>query len=203
MRDELGELLGERAAEGAARSLARAVEAYEADRYRDAATVLGPLAAKLPRSPTVRELYGLTLYRQGRWSAAVRQLEAYKDLTGSLDQHPVLADCHRAMGNRGAVEQLWEELREASPSSELVAEGRIVAAGARADAGDLDGAISLLRRARQPRGRPRTQDLRVWYALADLYERAGDLPRARELFARVVNSDEELSDAAGRLESLG
>jgi len=42
-----------------------------------------------------------------------------------------------------------------------------------------------------------------WYALADLYERAGDLPRARELFARVASfSPVQLFDTEERLTAL-
>jgi hypothetical protein len=39
--------------------------------------------------------------------------------------------------------------------------------------------------------------------LADLCERAGDAPRARELFRRVVAVDPGLADAAERLQALG
>ena len=51
----------------------------------------------------------------------------------------------------------------------------------------------------------RVQDhhVRVWYALADLYERAGDLPRARELFLRIRRHDAAFADAAERLAALG
>jgi hypothetical protein len=44
--------------------------------------------------------------------------------------------------------------------------------------------------------------LRMAYALADLYERAGDLPKARELFGRVAASDEDFVDVQARLRAL-
>ena len=44
--------------------------------------------------------------------------------------------------------------------------------------------------------------LRVTYALADLHERAGDVPRARQLFAIVAAADPELGDVAARLRAL-
>jgi tetratricopeptide (TPR) repeat protein len=182
--------------------LAAAASAYEADRYSEAAAALRPLASRYPASPTIRELYGLTLYRQGRWSAAIRELDAYGRLTGSFDQYPVLADCHRALGHHRVVDELWEQLRDASPNGALVAEGRLVAAGSLADRGDLHAAIRLLRRARTGSSRPRPHDVRQWYALGDLYERAGDIPSARELFSRVVRQDAEVSDAAERLAAL-
>ena len=51
--------------------LAEATRAYERDRYQDALRLLRPLAAAAPGTPAVRELLGLTLYRMGRWSAAI------------------------------------------------------------------------------------------------------------------------------------
>ena len=48
-----------------------------------------------------------------------------------------------------------------------------------------------------------THHARLWYALADLYERAGDAPKARDLFARVVAAEPGLADAAERLHALG
>jgi hypothetical protein len=42
----------------------------------------------------------------------------------------------------------------------------------------------------------------VAYALADLHERAGDLPRARELFGIVAANDPELGDVEARLRAL-
>ena len=73
----------------------------------------------------------------GQWNAAIKELEAFRSLTGSTEQHPVLADCYRAQKRWARVDELWEELRAASPSADLVAEGRIVVAGSLADRGRL------------------------------------------------------------------
>lgn len=183
--------------------LADAAKAYERDRYRDALKLLKPLAEALPGASAVRELYGLTLYRLGRWNEATRELEAFRALEpDDYDQHPTLADCYRAKKRWKKVEELWEELRQASPSAEVVAEGRIVAAGALADQGKLADAIALLEKARTDNKRPRPHHLRLWYATADLYERAGETPRARDLFQRVFAADPELYDTADRLRSI-
>ena len=66
----------------------------------------------------------------------------------------------------------------------------------------LKGAIALLEKAPDTK-RPKARHLRLWYALADLRERAGDVPGARELFERIVRSDPTLTDAPERLGSLG
>ena len=67
-------------------------------------------------------------------------------------------------------------------------EGRLVEAGCLADQGDLRGAIRLLEAAaRRGVRKADLAHLRQWYALADLYERAGGIP-AR---ARPVQKDRE------------
>ena len=201
--DELRAIGGAKLAANLVPKLAEAARAYEHDRYRDALALLRTLAAVAPESPSVRELHGLTLYRLGRWREALRELRVAHELTGSFDQHPVMADCERALGHHDRVETLWTELRQAGVSSDLLAEGRLVEAGSLADRGDVAAAIALLQPAasRSVR-RPESRHLRQWYALADLYERAGDVPRARDLFSMVVRTDPELSDAAERLAAL-
>ncbi len=200
--DELSAAAGAQRGGKLATRMADATYAFERERYEDARRILRSLASELPASAAVRELYGLVLYRTGQWAPAARQLETYRELSRSFDQHPVLADCYRALGRYGDAEEIWNELREASPSGDLVGEGRIVAAGCRADQGDLAGAIALLERAERRVKRPQERHLRQWYALADLYERAGDIPRARELFARVATIDPDAFDVRQRLRSL-
>lgn len=179
-----------------------AAGAFERGRYLDARRMLKPLADEAPGAASVRELYGLTNYHLERWRDAVRELEAFRALTGSVEQHPVLADAYRALGKYKQVDALWDELRQASPGPELVAEGRIVAAGAKADQGDIPAAIALLERAKLDQRKPKPHHLRLQYALADLYERAGDIPRARDLFRRIASHDPQFFDAATRAKAL-
>lgn len=202
--DELVKAVGAPTAVKMEARLVDAASAFERGRPLDTMRLLRPLLRDAPTVPSVRELAGLALYRLGKWAEAARHLETFRDLTGSVEQDPVLADCYRALGRYAKVDALWEELREASPEPELMAEGRIVAAGALADRGDVKGAIRLLEKGPlEPRRVIQPYHLRLWYALADLHERAGDAPRARELFARVVEADAGLADAAERLHALG
>lgn len=183
-------------------NLGEAAAAYEAERYADARSLLAQLARSHPAVTEVRELQGLVLYRMGRWRQAVRELEAFAAATQSTEQHPVLMDCYRALGHAAEVERLWEELREASPSSALVAEGRIVAAGRLADDGDEAGAIRLLEAGPVRTRRPREHHLRLWFTLADLYERVGDVGRARRGFERVLEVDPDFPGTRERLLAL-
>ena len=181
----------------------RPAKAFRAERFEDARRILGDLAEIAPSVPAVRELNGLTLYRLRRWKLAAAELEAFRALTKSTEQHPVLADCYRALKRPDAVAKLWEELREASPSAELVTEGRIVAAGTLADKGKIQEAINLLSQGkwRLPR-QPREHHLRRAYALADLFERAGDVTHARDLFERIQRADARFGDVGRRLKAL-
>ncbi len=195
-------LLGEAPGKGAARRLEKAARAFRSERHNEARSPLASLARVAPEVPEVRELYGLVLYRLGRYEQAIEHLEAFRELSGSTEQNPVLADCHRALGRWADVEALWAELGAASPSAELVTEGRIVAAGALADRGEVESGIRMLERGWKLPSRPKPHHLRRAYALADLYDQAGRGPRARELFAWVTDHNPSLADAAQRARSL-
>jgi tetratricopeptide (TPR) repeat protein len=77
----------------------------------------------------------------------------------------------------------------------------LVAAGILSDRGDLSGAVKLLESSLR-RSKPKPLHLRQWYALADLYERAGELPRARDLFSRIATVDPDAYDVRQRLVAL-
>ena len=202
-RDELVSALGATRGARANDRLRDAAHAFERERFEESRSLLRPIAEAAPQASSVRELLGLTYYRLGRWTDAVRELEAFRQFTGSTEQHPVLADAYRALKRRRQVEELWDELRENSPSADLVTEGRIVMAGSLADQGNLRDAIALLERSQRTVKRAEIHNLRQAYALADLYERAGDVARARELFRWVLAFEPNFADAAGRAGSLG
>lgn len=199
----LVELVGAKRAERLEGRLGEAATAFAGDRFGEARQILSPIVREVPDLPEGRELYGLTLYRLGRWKEAARELDAFVELSGgSTEQHPVLADCRRALQQYGEVDRLWEELRESSPNGALVAEGRIVAAGSLADRGDLAGAVRLLGKGFRFPKEPREHHLRRAYALADLYERSGDIPQARALFGQLQRADPGFLDVADRVANL-
>lgn len=198
----LARLVGADRVKSLNRKLNDAGRAFQAERFGDARSLLRPVVKEAPALADGRELMGLTLYRLGKWREAIEQLEAFRELTDSTEQHPVLADCHRALGRVSDVEFLWAELGEASPSGEVVTEGRIVLAGTYADQGDLAKAIRTLQSGWKLPKRPGDHHLRRAYALADLYDRAGKTARARELFKWISGHDPRFADVKTRVKQL-
>ncbi|MFL2986871.1 MAG: tetratricopeptide repeat protein [Candidatus Poriferisodalaceae bacterium] len=184
------------------RRVGEAGEHFLADRFGEVDDILRPIIKKYPQIPELHELYGLTLYRLGRWSDALERLQYFTDVTGDIDQFPVMADCYRALGEVQLVRKLWDELRVAGPEAGIMTEGRIVMAGTLADTGDVAGGIRLLERGPIKTKKPRDHHVRLWYALADLYERAGDHQRARRGFERIEQVEPGYADVADRLNSL-
>jgi tetratricopeptide (TPR) repeat protein len=183
--------------------LVRASEALEADREKDALRLLRPLKTAMPQAGAVRELMGVALYRSGRFDQAAEELEAYVALTGAVDQHPALMDCYRAERNYDRVSALWNEIGQTAAAPEVTTEGRIVLAGSLADRGRIKEAVATLARRGADVKNVQDHNLRLWYALADLEERAGNLPRARTLFERISRNDPSFADVMERLVSLG
>jgi tetratricopeptide (TPR) repeat protein len=179
--------------------------AYQRERYRDASRMLKTVVDAVPAAPSPLELLGLSQYHLGQWRAARASLEVAAELSGSVDQFPVLMDCDRALGRRRRVRERFDALRQASPDADVLTEARLVLAGAMTDAGDLAGAIELLVSAGAGRHvrNPAPRHLRQWYVLADLAERSGELARARELFGRVAAADPGAYDVDERLAQLG
>ncbi len=184
------------------RRVGEAGEHFLADRFGEVDDLLRPMIKKYPQIPELHELYGLTLYRLGRWSDALERLQHFCDVTGDIDQYPVMADCYRALGDVKLVRRLWDELRVAGPDAAIMTEGRIVMAGTMADIGDVAGGIRLLEQGPLKPKKPRDHHVRLWYALADLYERAGDHQRARRGFERIDQVEPGYADVSGRLDSL-
>jgi tetratricopeptide (TPR) repeat protein len=184
------------------RRLAEAATAFEAERFNDTQRMLESIDRLSPGVPEVHELLGLTHYRMGRWQKATKELERFNEMTDSVEQHPVLADCARALKRWSRAEELWHELGGASPGPELIEEGRIVQAGVLADQGRLSDAIRFMEKAPKPKGKPGLHHLRRWYVMGDLYERAGDQSRARRVFTDIAKAEPDFGDAAERAANL-
>ncbi|HEY1761660.1 MAG TPA: tetratricopeptide repeat protein [Acidimicrobiales bacterium] len=186
-------------------TLTRAAEAYDRKRYEEALRLGRIVADATPGVAAVRELTGLAAYRADRWAMAKIHLRAYFTITEDPEHLPLVMDADRANHRYRAVEKTFEELNDHEATPEVLAEGRIVMAATWADQRKYDEAIELLTRAGATKNlrNPSYRHVRLWYALADVFDRAGDTASARELFARIVLAEPDAYDAAYRLEELG
>jgi len=201
---KINSVVGDVAAKRLTAKLALALDAFERERWQDAKRIIIPVSRDCPGIKLIHEIAGLSLYRLGQWRDAADHLEQARAVSGGeVLNHPVLADCYRALMRYDKVDELWRELKEASPDPEIIAEGRIVAAGALADKGDVQAAVRLMQLAKQDPAKVREHHLREWYVLADLYDRSGDLINARTIFQKIASNDSNFSDIRDRLATLG
>jgi tetratricopeptide (TPR) repeat protein len=183
-------------------ALASAVEALDRGRLAEAERAGARAKAAAPRSSAVREVLGMALYRGERYREALRELQAYRRMTGRADQNHLIADSYRALGSPEKAPPLAQEALGARIPAEVRAEAVVVAAAALADLGRFEEALTLLRRFPTRPETARPHDLRVWYVAGDVLERAGRHREAAREFKRVVDHDPDAFDAAERLASL-
>ena len=121
----------------------------------------------------------------GKWKLAIVELEAFSELTGTTEQHPVLGrllpGARPPRPGAGAVGGPARARRPAPRSSPRGASSTPARWPTRAG---WPTRSPCWRPPSRRASSPQEHHLRVAYALADLHERAGDLPKARQLFAR-------------------
>ena len=159
--------------------------------------------ARASRLAVVREATGEAAYAAGHYAEALAELRAAKRMNGATDYLPIMADCHRALGNPEQAIKLAKSPSVSNFSTEAKAEMTIVEAGARRDMGQLDAALRTLELAPLNSKSRQSWVLRLRYAYADTLEAAGRESDALAWFHRThaIDSD-ELTDAAARAEAL-
>lgn len=182
--------------------LERAVEALDRDQHAEARRNAEEAKRLASRSGAVREVLGLALYHGGAYREALRELQAYRRMTGRDDQNHVAADCHRALGTPQKAVPLVRDALRAPISPETKAEAVVVGGAALADMKRYDEAVALLRGFRADPDTARPHDLRVWYVLGDVLERAGRPKEAEREFRRILRHDADAFDTAERLARL-
>ena len=159
--------------------------------------------ARASRIAVVREAAGETAYAAGHYAEALSELRAAKRMNGATDYLPIMADCHRALGNPEQAIKLAKSPSVANFSSEAKAEMTLVEAGARRDMGQLDAALRTLELAPLTSKSRSAWVVRLRYASADTLEAAGRASAALAWFHRTHAIDsEELTDSAARADAL-
>ena len=159
--------------------------------------------ARASRIAVVREATGEAAYAAGHYAEALAELRAAKRMNGATEYLPIMADCHRALGNPEQALKLAKSPSVANFAPEAKAEMTLVEAGARRDMGQLDAALRTLELAPLMNKTRATWVVRLRYAYADTLEAAGRENDALAWFHRThaIDSD-EITDAAERAEQL-
>ncbi|TYL49632.1 tetratricopeptide repeat protein [Nocardioides sp. BGMRC 2183] len=159
--------------------------------------------ARASRIAVVREAAGETAYAAGHYAEALAELRAAKRMNGATAYLPIMADCHRAMGNATRALELAKSPSVAKFDAPAKAEMTIVEAGARRDLGQLDAALRTLELAPLNNKSRDAWVVRLRYAYADTLEAAGRQQDALTWFHRTDAIDgDEITDAAERAAAL-
>jgi tetratricopeptide (TPR) repeat protein len=159
--------------------------------------------ARASRLAVVREATGEAAYAAGHYAEALAELRAAKRMNGATDYLPIMADCHRALGQPEQALKLAKSPAVANFSAAAKAEMTLVESGARRDLGQLDAALRTLELAPLQSKSREPWVVRLRYAYADTLEAVGREQDALAWFHRTHAIDShELTDAAGRAEAL-
>jgi tetratricopeptide (TPR) repeat protein len=159
--------------------------------------------ARASRLAVVREATGEAAYAAGHYAEALAELRAAKRMNGATAYLPIMADCHRALGQPEMAVKLARSPSVAHFIPEAKAEMTIVEAGARRDMGQLDAALRILEMAPLTSNSRASWVVRLRYAYADTLEAAGRETDALAWFHRTqaIDSD-DLTDAGERADDL-
>ncbi|HEY3015329.1 MAG TPA: tetratricopeptide repeat protein [Nocardioides sp.] len=194
--------LPEKLAARVARHLAAAGEVIDTDPETAYQHTLAA-RARAARLAVVREAVGEAAYAAGHYAEALTELRAAKRMNGATDYLPIMADCHRALGQPEQALKLAKSPSVVNFSPEAKAEMTIVEAGARRDLGQLDAAIRTLELAPLNNKSRGSWVVRLRYAYADALLEAGRTTEALEWFHRTHAIDaDEITDAAERADQL-
>jgi tetratricopeptide (TPR) repeat protein len=158
---------------------------------------------RAPRLAVVREAAGEAAYAAGHYGEALADLRAAKRINGATAYLPIMADCHRALGNPEQALKLAKSPSVSSFEASAKAEMTIVESGARRDMGQLDAALRVLELAPLQSKSREAWVVRLRYAYADTLVAAGRTSDAVEWFHRTHAIDaDEITDAADRAAEL-
>jgi tetratricopeptide (TPR) repeat protein len=159
--------------------------------------------SRASRLAVVREATGEAAYAAGHYAEALSELRAAKRMNGATAYLPIMADCHRALGQPEQAVKLAKSPSVAGFPAAAKAEMTIVEAGARRDMGQLDAALRTLELAPLTSKSREAWVVRLRYAYADTLEAAGRESDALAWFHRTDAIDgEQLTDAADRAAAL-
>lgn len=159
--------------------------------------------ARSARIAAVREAVGIAAYRCGDWAQALAELRAARRMGSKSTLLPLIADCERGLGRPQRAIELARGPEAAALHGDDADELRIVAAGARADLGQLEQALAVLSTPQPDPRRTGSTGARLCYAYADTLLALGRSDEALRWFLHAAAADVDgVTDAEDRVAEL-
>jgi tetratricopeptide (TPR) repeat protein len=156
------------------------------------------------RIAAIREAVGIAAYYCGDWAQALSEFRAARRMGSKSQLLPLIADCERGVGRPERAIELARSAEAAQLSGDDADEMRIVAAGARADLGNLDQAVALLTSPPLDPTRTGSTPARLFYAYAETLLALGRPEEAMQWFLHSAAADlDGVTDAEDRIDELG
>ncbi|OSC36675.1 hypothetical protein [Mycobacterium decipiens] len=160
--------------------------------------------ARASRIAAVREAVGIAAYHCGDWAQALAELRAARRMGSKSPLLALIADCERGLGRPQRAIELTRGPEAAELSGDAADELRIVAAGARADLGQLEQALTVLSTPQLDPDRTGSTAARLFYAYAEMLLALGRGEAALQWFLRSAAADiDGVTDAEDRVNELG
>ncbi|ETB23511.1 hypothetical protein O971_25560, partial [Mycobacterium avium subsp. hominissuis 10-4249] len=155
------------------------------------------------RIAAIREAVGIAAYHCGDWAQALAELRAARRMGSKSALLALIADCERGLGRPERAIELARGPGAAELSGDDADELRIVAAGARADLGQLEQALTILSTPQLDSTRTGSTAARLFYAYADTLLALGRNNEALQWFLHSAAADlDGVTDAEDRVSEL-
>jgi tetratricopeptide (TPR) repeat protein len=160
--------------------------------------------ARSGRIAAVREAVGIAAYHCGDWAQALAELRAARRMGSKSPLLPLIADCERGLGRPERALELARGSEASQLRGDEADELRIVAAGARADLGQLEQALTVLSTPQLDPARVGATAARLFYAYAETLLALDRGDEAVQWFLRAAAADVDgITDAEDRVSELG
>ncbi len=159
--------------------------------------------ARSGRIAAVREAVGIAAYQCGDWAQALSEFRAARRMGSKSQLLPLIADCERGVGRPERAIELARSPEAAELTGDDADELRIVAAGARADLGQLEQALAVLSSPQPDPSRTGSTAARLFYAYAETLLALNRGDEALQWFINAAAADlDGVTDAEDRVGEL-
>lgn len=159
--------------------------------------------ARSGRIAAVREAVGIAAYQCGDWAQALSEFRAARRMGSKSQLLPLIADCERGVGRPERAIELARSPEAAELTGDDADELRIVAAGARADLGQLEQALVVLSTPQPDPSRTGSTAARLLYAYAETLLALDRGDEALQWFIHAAAADiDGVTDAEDRVSEL-